>query len=201
MKSRVVGPKFLRRFNREKKRVPVVAGCGLRGLVLGFAVCLGLTGCGRAEPKPDPSGPSASSSAALSPAPPLILARGIRFVKADPEDDVAKLVRSERAKAAADGRDLVVYVGARWCEPCQRFHEAAKRGDLDGEFPELTILEFDLDEDRDRIGRAGYVSKLIPLFVLPGEDGRASSRRFEGGIKGDRAVGDITPRLRKLLAK
>jgi len=170
----------------------------LRFLFAAFVVVL--FGCSKAEPKPDPS---AASSASVAPAsgPPLMLARGIRFVKAEPENDVAKLVRAERSKAASDGRELVVYVGAKWCEPCQRFHEAAKRGELDGEFPELTILEFDLDEDRERITSAGYMSKLIPLFVLPGEDGRGSSRRFEGGIKGDRAVGDITPRLRKLLAK
>src|SRR5690606_3139639 len=118
-----------------------------------------------------------------------------------PGEDVAKLVRAEREKAAADGRDLVVYVGAKWCEPCQRFHKAAERGELDDEFPTLTLLEFDLDEDRDRITAAGYTSRLIPLFVVPAEDGRASDRRFEGGVKGEGAVANITPRLRKLLAK
>jgi hypothetical protein len=130
-----------------------------------------------------------------------VLARGVRFVKAGPENDVAKLVRSEREKAAADGRDLVVYVGAKWCEPCKHFHTAAVRGDLDGEFPQLTILEFDLDEDRDRIGAAGYMSKLIPLFVFPREDGRGSERRFEGSVKGDHAVANIAPRLHALIAK
>lgn len=170
--------------------------------------------CSRVEsgatPSPDPTTTSATKAAptdtagARSPAPasgPLVLAPGIRFAKAGAENDVAKLVRDERAKATADGRDLIVYVGATWCEPCQRFHEAAKRGDLDADFPELTILEFDLDEDRDRIATAGYVSKLIPLFVRPGDDGRASARRFEGGIKGGGAVGNITPRLRQLVGK
>jgi hypothetical protein len=155
-------------------------------------------------PDPTPSSavkaaPNGSETAASTG--PLVLARGIRFTKAGPENDVAMLVRDERAKAATDGRDLVVYVGAKWCEPCQRFHEAAKRGELDADFPELTILEFDLDEDRDRITLAGYISKLIPLFVRPADDGRASDRRFEGGIKGGGAVGNITPRLRSLVSK
>lgn len=160
-------------------------------------------GCSRSEssqpPAPEPAA-SARTPAQGAQSGPLVLARGIRFVKAEP-GDVPKLVRAERQKAAADGRDLVVYVGAKWCEPCQRFHQAAQRGELDDEFPALTILEFDLDEDRERINAAGYMSKLIPLFVLPGEDGRGSDRRFEGGVKGDRAVANITPRLRKLLAK
>lgn len=177
----------------------------LRGVVIG--TLLAAAGCSRSDssPAPDPAathppatkpqGASSSSSA------PLVLARGIRFVKAEAEEDVAKLVRVERARAVADGRDLVVYVGARWCEPCQRFHDAAKRGELDSEFPELTILEFDIDDDRERIVSAGYTSRLIPLFVYPGSDGRASERRFEGGIKGNGAVGDITPRLKRLLGK
>ena len=161
-------------------------------------------GCSRAESSAK-RGAAASAArpedSAGAPGGPLVLARGVRFVKAGPEPDVAKLVRTERDRAAADGRELIVYVGATWCEPCQRFHAAAQRGELDGEFPELTILEFDLDEDRDRITAAGYMSKLIPLFVVPAEDGRASSRGFEGGVKGDGAVASITPRLRKLLSK
>jgi hypothetical protein len=164
-----------------------------------------LLGCSRAEtattPAPAPAESSKAPPQAGGPSAPLVLARGVRFIKAGPESDVAKLIRSERESAASDGRDLVVYVGATWCEPCQRFHAAAQRGDLDGDFPQLSILEFDLDEDRDRIVAAGYTSKLIPLFVLPGSDGRASTRRFEGGVKGDRAVAELTPRLRRLLAK
>jgi hypothetical protein len=92
-------------------------------------------------------------------------------------------------------------VGAKWCEPCQNFHKAAAKGDLDGEFPDLTLLEFDLDEDRDRLATAGYVSQFIPLFAMPGPDGRASDKKFEGSVKGDGAVANIAPRLRSLLRK
>ncbi len=166
-------------------------------------VCLLSLACSRAESSPTP--PTTSSAKAAPGAPtsatdegPLVLAPGVRFTKAGPDSDVAKLVRTEREKAG--GRDFVVYVGAKWCEPCQRFHEAAQRGELDGEFPSLTILEFDLDEDRARLTAAGYQSKLIPLFVRPADDGRASERRIEGGVVGKGAVGNITPRLRQLLA-
>ncbi|MBX3200984.1 MAG: thioredoxin family protein [Labilithrix sp.] len=170
---------------------------------LALLILLGLAGlgCSRAESStasPEPAASAEPASGGAGRSAPLVLARGIRFVKAG-GGDVAPLVRAERAKATADGRDLIVYVGAKWCEPCQHFHRAAQRGELDTEFPELTILEFDLDEDRDRINAAGYSSKLIPLFVRPGDDGRGSERRFEGGVKGERAVSNITPRLRKLL--
>jgi hypothetical protein len=166
------------------------------------------SGPGPSEQKPKPAAtlaPSTSGVTATSAtdktSTPLVLARGVRFVKAGPDSDVAKLVRTEREKTRADGRDLIVYVGAKWCEPCQHFHAAALRGDLDGEFPDLSILEFDLDEDRDRIVLAGYMSKLIPLFVYPAEDGRMSERRFEGSVKGTGAVSNISPRLHELLAK
>lgn len=172
-----------------------------------MAVVLAALGCSRAESSTATPEPVASAQAKSTAAPPssgdapLVLAPGIRFVKPDSGSDVAQLVRAERDKAAADGRELIVYVGAKWCEPCQRFHHAAEAGELDADFPNLSILSFDLDEDRDRITAAGYMSKLIPLFVRPGPDGRASDRRFEGGVKGERAVANITPRLRKLVAK
>lgn len=172
-------------------------------------------GCSRAEPEPqrDPAAralgtasapasaaPSAAVPAAAVPAGPLVLARGVRIVHARP-GDAAAVVRDERERARADGRDVVVYVGATWCEPCKHFHKAAQAGALDGEFPDLTLLEFDLDADRDRLTSAGYVSQFIPLFAMPGPDGRASDRKFEGSVKGDGAVANIAPRLRALLGK
>jgi hypothetical protein len=132
---------------------------------------------------------------------PMILARGVRIVRAAVGPDAAGVIRDERERARSDGRDLVVYVGAKWCEPCKVFHEAAQKGELDGDFPSLTLLEFDLDEDRDRLMSAGYVGELIPFFAIPDADGRASARKFEGSVKGSGAVANIAPRLRKLLAK
>ena len=157
------------------------------------------------QPQPPASAPAPSAtvvgSAAAVPAGPLVLARGVRIVHASYGIDAARVVREERERAKGDGRDLVVYVGAKWCEPCKYFHKAAEHGDLDGEFPDLTLLEFDLDEDRDRLTRAGYVSEFIPLFAMPGPDGRASEKKFEGSVKGEGAVANIAPRLRSLLRK
>jgi hypothetical protein len=186
-----------------------------------FAVALPLTslGCSRAEPEPSvrrdpaPSAPSpaatptpaenagGAASGAAAPAGPLVLARGVRIVHAAAGSDAAKVVREERERAKSDGRDLVVYVGARWCEPCQHFHKAAAKGDLDADFPDLTLLEFDLDDDRDRLTSAGYVGQYIPMFTLPAADGRASDRKFEGSVKGNGAVANIAPRLRSLIGK
>lgn len=113
--------------------------------------------------------------------------------------ELAPFIAAELAKPAGDKR-LLVYVGATWCEPCQYFHRAAEAHALDTAFPDLTLLEFDLDDDRDRLESAGYKSQLIPLFVMPSADGRASENRFEGSVKGNAAVSNIAPRLRSLLA-
>lgn len=161
-----------------------------------------LVACGKpeSEPRKDPS--TNDSPSAQAPATPLVLApKGIRFEHAPKGDDVVAIVKKARDGAAANGRDLVVYVGAKWCEPCQRFHQAAERGELDEQFPNLTILDFDLDEDRERLITGGYESKLIPLFVVPDASGRGSDKRFEGSVKGDRAVTNIAPRLRQILSK
>ena len=125
---------------------------------------------------------------------------GIRWLRAQETGDVAPLVRAEQKRTGASSPQLLVYVGAAWCEPCQRFHRAAEQGDLDATFPELTLLEFDLDRDRDRLTAAGYTSKYIPLFALPKEDGTASGKQDAGGSKGDGAVDFITAKLKGLLA-
>lgn len=157
-----------------------------------------LVACTRTEePKKDPS-----TSENAPPNAPLVLApKGVRFEHAPAGDDVAAIVKTARANAATSGRELVVYVGAKWCEPCQRFHQAAERGELDADFPNLTILDFDVDEDRERLLTAGYESKLLPFFVVPDANGRATEKRFEGSVKGDRAVSNIAPRLRQILGQ
>lgn len=142
-----------------------------------------LTACSVDAPKPSPS-PNPGKHVELL---------------AVPEGDLAVQVMREEERAKADGRDLVVYVGAPWCEPCTRFHKAAQAGELDAAFPTLRLLELDHDRDEDRLRAAGYASRLIPLFAVPGPDGRASGRQIEGSIKGEGAVAEIAPRLEALL--
>jgi thiol-disulfide isomerase/thioredoxin len=164
---------------------------------LALATALGgAAGCkSRADlaPSPAPGAAAASTSSRAT-------AGKVRVVEPQ-EGAVPSVVRDAVAGARAEGRTLVVYVGATWCEPCQKFHHAAERGELDAAFPRLTLLEFDLDRDRERLAAAGYVSKYIPLFALPGPDGAASGKQIEGGIKGDGAVGYISTRLEEMLAE
>ncbi len=141
----------------------------------------------------EPPEPAASSATA---APVRLL-----VASAPPAGDVASEVREASATAAAEKRRLIVYVGAEWCEPCKRFRAAAESGELDAMFGGLTLFAFDSDRDSERLKAAGYVSRYIPLFALPAADGTASGKQIEGGIKGVRAVAEIAPRLRVLLAQ
>ena len=124
----------------------------------------------------------------------------VRFVPAPP-GDVPGVVLAAMNREKAAGRRLVVYEGATWCEPCQHFHEAVASGKLDATFPDVTFLEFDLDKDRERLVASGYVSQYIPLFALPGKDGRPLGPMESGGIKGDGVVPYLSNKLRKLLAQ
>lgn len=136
-------------------------------------------GCRAEDPKPSaPSGPRLS------------------FVRAA-DGDVATVVARELAQA--DGKRVVVYVGATWCEPCKRFHDSAAAGQLDAVLPPIRFVEFDLDRDQERLKSAGYSSKYIPLFAVPLPDGRASGRQIAGSIKGPGAPSEIAPRLVDLL--
>jgi thiol-disulfide isomerase/thioredoxin len=148
--------------------------------------------------------PPPSRSAAPSAAPATgvdLRTRGphVRFQHAT-DEDLATQVRAFAAAARAEGRVPLVYVGATWCEPCQYFHAAAERGDLDAELPALALLELDLDRDGARIRDAGYASEMIPLFAVPGDDGRGTGRQIEGSIHGPASPLQIAPRLRALLS-
>lgn len=123
----------------------------------------------------------------------------LELVEAPATQDVAVVVSQQLASADAAHKRLVVYVGAAWCEPCRRFHDAAAAGQLDADFGNLRVLVFDADRDKDPLQHAGYVSNLIPLFALPKPDGTSSGKQIEGSIKGDGAVAQITPRLKALL--
>lgn len=109
------------------------------------------------------------------------------------------VVRAEAERAARSGGRLVVYVGASWCEPCRHFKAAVDDGQLDDALRGVVLLELDADRDEARLEAAGYGGRLIPRFVLPRPDGRASERRFEGSVKGPAAVGDLRPKLQWLL--
>jgi thiol-disulfide isomerase/thioredoxin len=158
-----------------------------------MAAMLLAAGC-KAEGAAPPSPASEAMQAAVKKAP-----LSVDLVTAPPDSDVQEMVQRELTRATIEERRLLVYVGADWCEPCQRFHKAAKAGTLDAVFPGLRLLEFDLDRDRDRLLKAGYISKMIPLFALPRLDGMASGEQIEGSIKGPGAVDQIAPRLQALL--
>ncbi|UQA60203.1 TlpA family protein disulfide reductase [Polyangium aurulentum] len=161
-----------------------------RGIAMG-ALVFALLGCSNesASPTPRPEPPASP------------VAGRVEWIVAPDSGDVAQAVGQELARAKGDGRDLLVYVGATWCEPCQRFHQAVDKGELNGIFPRLRVLEFDLDRDRDRLAAAGYASQMIPLFVAPNDDGTASERRIEGSVKGEAAVMNIAGRLRRILSR
>lgn len=158
----------------------------MRALAL-LLVGLAVAGCDADEP------PKPSQAAALAPVGPKV-----RFDEAA-DGEVAPLVARAIDKGHDQHRRVLVYVGATWCEPCQRFHHAAERGELDAALEPITLVEFDLDRDADRLHAAGYQSQYIPLFAVPLPDGRSSGKQIEGSIKGEGAVAQILPRLRALL--
>ena len=114
-------------------------------------------------------------------------------------EDMAAFVRLRMAHAQKQQRQLVVYVGATWCEPCRRFHDAVVSGKLDATFPNVRFLEFDADIHEQQIIAAGYASKYIPLFSVPEATGRGNGNHIMGAIKGDGAIQHIVPRLKALL--
>lgn len=126
----------------------------------------------------------------------------VQFINAPQQPEaVQELVKQKAAESKAKGRTLLVYAGASWCEPCRRFHEAADKGLLDADFGDVDFLAFDVDYDNERLAYGNYDTGMIPLIALPKEDGYASGQHMNGSVKGNGAVDEMTPRLKKLLGR
>jgi thiol:disulfide interchange protein len=135
-----------------------------------------------------------ATTVARSKAKPLLAHRG------GGQAPLEQFVQQHVEEADASGQRVLVYVGATWCEPCQRFHKALEAGELDDALAGTQFIEFDADRDRAELKAAGYVSKYIPLFSVPDPNGHSSGRAVEGSIKGDKAVREnLVPRLLALL--
>jgi thiol-disulfide isomerase/thioredoxin len=167
---------------------------GALGVVVGL---VSLVSACRTTPGGEGDDPSAAAAQAQTKP---VADDHLRFLPAPP-GDVPSVVQAAVATAHASGRRVIVYEGATWCEPCKNFHAAVAKGELDATFPKLTLLEFDADRDRDRLVAAGYGSQYIPLFALPGKDGRAAGPKASGGIKGDGVVPYLTKKIEDLLAQ
>jgi hypothetical protein len=172
---------------------------GVRIVALGVAVvvvgCDGQSASGSESSKVTSTGPG-PNAADIAPT-------KVDIIELQPSaEPLATIVSRERVRAKNEGRDLLIYVGAEWCEPCKRFHDAAKRGELDEVFPTLRLLELDYDHDKDRLTQAGCMTPKIPLFARPNAEGGCDlNRSMTGSVKGPGAVAHITPRLKRLLSR
>jgi thiol-disulfide isomerase/thioredoxin len=159
--------------------------CVAVGLAAAISACSDST-----PPKPEPVTTSSAAPASK-----------VEWVKILPGTEGGRgLLKRELARARADGKQLLVYVGASWCEPCVKFHEAADRGELDATIPGVRFVDFDRDGHEALLVDTGCISGMIPLFSRIEEDGTCSrTRRVEGAVKGDGAVGFIMPKLLAIL--
>lgn len=163
-----------------------------------YLVVAGLAFAAACESAPSTARRPHPAPTALSAAP---VAGGPRFIPAPSGlSAVEPFIQEQLERSLAAGDRTLVYVGAPWCEPCQRFHAAVLAGELDVVLAHTRLLEFSADEHNALLHRAGYAYEFIPVLALPNPDGRSSGHLLSGSIKGSSAVADnIVPRLRALL--
>jgi len=164
------------------------------GAILTLLGLCALSSCNGHRSERTASTKSAAPTVAKSHAKPIMAHR------AQSQAPLEQFVQQHVEEADASGMRVLVYVGAKWCEPCQRFHKALESGQLDDALAGTKFIEFDSDRDAAELRAAGYGSKYIPLFSVPDQSGHASGRAIEGSVKGDGAVREsLVPRLLALL--
>ncbi len=172
-----------------------------RWLLAGVLVGLGCMGSPSAGPAPQQSARGSKPGAKPAETNDGRSANRPVFVRADAAGPAETIVQRAQDAAATEGARVLVYVGATWCEPCRRFHEAVESGALDERLAGVRFLEFDADVDTERLNAAGYGGRMIPRFAVPGPGGRGHGLAIEGGTKGDGAVEHIMARLEPLLQR
>lgn len=136
------------------------------------------------KPTPEPSQPHLTISEVTSTSAAVEGGR-VKLLEAANDTDALTLIRTRRLEAKAESRVLVVYVGAKWCEPCRRFKAELDSGRLDARLGKVTLLMFDVDKDGDRLSAAGYSYRFIPFVGLPGADGQPTDTTQAAGKGGD----------------
>jgi len=164
-------------------------------LLLLVPLLASLAGCNRAPAREKKQPTNAASADTLTAPPPTFL----RYPHSG--SAVEPWIQEQVEIAEAAKLRVLVYVGASWCEPCQRFHQAVEHGELNGTLNGLRFLEFDQDQDAAALKTAGYVYQYIPVLALPDPDGRNHGKMISGSIKGPKAVKEnLVPRLQALLS-
>lgn len=163
-------------------------------------VCASAIVACEAAPIPVRRDPTPSASATIAPAPKASAGATLRFVPPPITTDLAGWIAGQKKIARASGEQVVLYMGASWCEPCKRFHEAVEAHELDDKLPRTRFLQFDAEQHGEALVTLGYTSKYVPLFAIPGDDGKSIGRQISGSIKGAGAPDEIAPRLKKLMA-
>ncbi len=121
------------------------------------------------------------------------------LIDAPDEGSARPWIQGQLVNAARAKQSVMVYVGAVWCEPCERFKKAAQAGELNQRLPGLRLLVFDADKHGQALHQAGYRWRLVPLFVRPTAQGGPSHLQEAGVPSQSAGVANIVPRLRRLL--
>lgn len=138
-----------------------------------------------AMPVAAPSAPVAATGAPEAPK------RAPHFVEVPTDAGLLDTIRGETRAAESAGETLVVYVGARWCKPCQHFERALASGRLDASLAGLRLLHVDLDARGAELGAHGYATNVIPYFTVPTAKGTPSARKFSTDAMGTEVVEQI----------
>ena len=170
-----------------KRRTSASAFASAFAMASAFAFC----GCSKPEEPiraaQDPSA-VATTTASAAPSAKAAVAVKLRVIKPPADAELASFLRTERLRAKGESRVLVVYAGAKWCDPCKHFHALLDAGRLDATLSRTTLVELDVDQDTERLSAAGYKYRFVPYFALAGADGHPEKEMQVTG----KDVGDDT---------
>jgi len=110
-------------------------------------------------------------------------------------------VQKNVAAASAQHLRPIVYIGAKWCDPCRAIHRYQSDARMRDAFSGTYVIELDLDDWKEEDLKAmGYRAGAIPVFIAVDTTGHASGPTIDGGAWGDNIPENMAPPLKKFFA-
>ena len=96
-------------------------------------------------------------------------------------DDLETVLRTEVAKAKAQGLRPYVELWATWCKPCAAIKKSLDDPRMKAAFKGTYVVQLDIDAWGKKLTAAGFHSSAIPVFFTIDDEGKPTGRTIDGG--------------------
>jgi hypothetical protein len=132
-----------------------------------------------------------------SPTQPPAGARGFELDEVAPGRPLAVVLSDGAAKAKAKGLRPFLYIGATWCQPCQKLHRSLDDERMVDAFRGTYVIHLDLDAWERELPSVGLRVAQVPVFFQLDAQGKPTGKSLDGGAWNEDVPAEMAPPLKR----